>query len=191
MAELLKEELLHTTRKLYPLAAPFRFLRRLAQPTLVLLEDMDSLTKECRLTRSALLQHLDGLDGAEGQLVIGTTNNPGDIDPALIHRPSRFDRVWHINLPDRALRLRYLTIAFPDLADETLKEMADYTVDWSFAYLNELRATASIMALNQKATQITVDMVEAAFDVLEAQFRAGRKNHVQASVEGAFGFSQP
>ena len=172
----------HSIRQLFDYAATHA-------PCLVLLEDMDSLTRECQVTRASLLQHLDGLGTVDGVLIIGTTNNPGDIDPALVHRPSRFDRVWHIELPSEGLRLRYLKLAFPDLEEEAREWIAGETEGWSFAYLNELRTTAAILAIKSQLQDITPAMVEEALELLEAQFRAGRKNHVEAEVDSEMGFT--
>jgi AAA+ superfamily predicted ATPase len=45
-------------------------------PALAILEDLDLLTKECPITRAALLGQLDGLASTEAVLIIGTTNHP-------------------------------------------------------------------------------------------------------------------
>jgi len=77
-------------------------------PSLIVLEDIDSLANETQITRAGLLSELDGLSANEGVLVLASTNHPEDIDSALCHRPSRFDRVWHFKLPDSDLRRMYV-----------------------------------------------------------------------------------
>lgn len=156
--------------------------------SLIVLEDLDSLTREARVSRSNLLSQLDGLGSRPGVLVIGTTNNPQDIDPALIHRPSRFDRVWRFELPSYELRLAYLQWAFPSLDASLLDEVADATDDWSFAYLNELRTTAAIQCVGRKETTVTAQEVRAALQMLSIQFEAGRKNHTETTTTKAVGF---
>lgn len=146
-------------------------------PCLIIMEDLDALTTECRVSRAHLLAQLDGLDSREGLLVIGTTNNPADVDPALVHRPSRFDRVWHFELPDRAMRQRYLEWAFPE-AEADAATLASQTGGWTFAYLNELRTTAAILAMDRNAAAPTPEDLREAFALLSPQFQAGRKNHV-------------
>ena len=158
-------------------------------PCLVILEDLDSLTTESRVSRAHLLAQLDGLDSKEGLLVIGTTNNPEDIDPALAHRPSRFDRVWKFPLPDREMRRRYLVWAFEG-AGADMAAMASQTAGWSFAYLNELRTTAAILAMDRNAAAPTPEDVHQAFALLSPQFLAGRKNHVDNSNGELAGFLQ-
>ena len=86
-------------------------LRR--SPCIVVLEDLDTFTNETQLTRAGLLAQLDGIGRSDGVLVLGTTNHPEHVDSALLHRPSRFDRVWRFSLPDRELRHQYLVQAFP------------------------------------------------------------------------------
>jgi hypothetical protein len=157
-------------------------------PGLVILEDTDSLTRQSRVSRASLLAQLDGLVTAEGLLILGTTNNPGEIDPALVHRPSRFDRVWHFPLPDRGLRLSYLFWAFEGLSKELLVTLAERTPGWSFAYLNELRTTAAILSVSRKETAITDEALRRAFELLESQFRAGKKNHAVVEGESTVGF---
>lgn len=56
---------------------------------------------------NAFLEHLDGLDGREGVVVIGATNNASRIDPAIL-RPGRLDRHVAIDLPDAKDRLEIL-----------------------------------------------------------------------------------
>ena len=115
-------------------------------PTLVVLEDLDSLTDESSSCRYSILNQLDGLRANEGILVIGTTNHPERIDPALMHRPSRFDRVWRFELPDAEVRVRYLQRSFGELPFVFLREVAESTAGWSFSYLNELRVGACMQA---------------------------------------------
>ncbi len=54
-------------------------------------------------TINALLEHLDGLEGREGVVVVGACNHPGLIDPAIL-RSGRLDRHVRIPLPDREAR---------------------------------------------------------------------------------------
>jgi len=63
---------------------------RQLSPCVVILEDLDSLIND--RNRSFFLNQLDGLEGNDGLLIIGTTNHFERLDPALSTRPSRFDR---------------------------------------------------------------------------------------------------
>jgi DNA polymerase III delta prime subunit len=161
-------------------------------PSVLILDDMDSITTESAVSRSMLLSLLDGLKaGDNGVLVVGASNHPGDIDPALVHRPSRFDRVWTFPLPDKALRLRYLTDRFSDIAADVLEDVARRTGNWSYAYLNELRTSAAILANAAKQETVTKELLTKAVDMLGTQFESGRKNHACAKGEEAMGFGMP
>jgi hypothetical protein len=157
-------------------------------PAVVILEDMDSLTTESRITRSALLSQLDGVGSKDGILILGTTNNASEIDPALVHRPSRFDRVWHFPLPSYALRLKYLAATFGNLDSHSLDWLAENTEGWSFAYLNELRTTAAILGISHGAGELTAEIAREAHTLLSAQFTAGRKNHADRQRAEKVGF---
>ena len=71
------------------MADVFDKARQLA-PCVVILEDLDSLIDD--RNRSFFLNQLDGLEGNDGLLIIGTTNHFDRLDPGLSARPSRFDR---------------------------------------------------------------------------------------------------
>ena len=76
---------------------------REAAPCLLVLEDLDSLVSG--ENRSFLLNEMDGFSANAGILTIATTNHPGRLDPAILDRPSRFDRKYHFGLPERPERL--------------------------------------------------------------------------------------
>lgn len=63
---------------------------RQMSPSCLILEDLDSLIND--RNRSYFLNQLDGLEGNNGLLIIGTTNHFDRLDPGLSSRPSRFDR---------------------------------------------------------------------------------------------------
>jgi transitional endoplasmic reticulum ATPase len=71
------------------MAAVFSKARELS-PCVMILEDLDSLINN--QNRSFFLNQLDGLEGNDGLLIIGTTNHFDQLDPGLSTRPSRFDR---------------------------------------------------------------------------------------------------
>jgi hypothetical protein len=158
------------------------------EPSIVVLEELDSLLIDTRVNRAAFLARLDGLTSTRGILILATSNNPEKIDPALAHRPSRFDRVWHFDAPSRTLRRRYLENAFTYLSADHLDELATRTEGWSFAYLTELRATAIVLAIQHNDGDPTAESVTEAFELLHGQFCAGRKNHVSVETAETVGF---
>lgn len=81
---------------------------RAAAPCLLFIDELDSVRSRGANTHwdewwtaiiNCLLEQLDGLTGREGVVVVGATNHPGSIDPALL-RAGRLDRVLWIPLPD-------------------------------------------------------------------------------------------
>jgi SpoVK/Ycf46/Vps4 family AAA+-type ATPase len=76
-------------------------------PCILCLEDVDSLVTE--ELRSVFLNELDGLEeDYRGVLTVATTNHPERLDPALLHRPSRFDYRFEFPLPNDEQRLAFV-----------------------------------------------------------------------------------
>ncbi len=111
-------------------------------PCLLVFEDLDSLLNDDN--RSFFLNELDGFEENEGILTIATTNYPERLDPAIIERPSRFDRKYTFALPASQERLTYLQNwnarleTSHQLDAETLENLTTLTAGFSFAYLKEL-----------------------------------------------------
>ncbi|XID92308.1 ATP-binding protein [Paenibacillaceae bacterium WGS1546] len=112
-------------------------------PMVLVIEDIDSMPDSCR---SFFLNTLDGATSKEGIYLIGTTNYPEKIDPALMNRAGRFDRAYEVKTPDEAMRLAYLThIGMPRLAsEEALEQAARGTNGFTLAQLSELYASAAL-----------------------------------------------
>ncbi|MDF0665115.1 MAG: ATP-binding protein [Nitrospira sp.] len=112
-------------------------------PAVVLLEDLDRIVQTKEISLSHFLNLLDGLKVLNGVLVIATCNEPDKLDPALIHRPSRFDRVWRFELPKYDQRLVLLRKRggkfFSDPALETAARRSD---GFSMAYVQEIIVSA-------------------------------------------------
>jgi transitional endoplasmic reticulum ATPase len=158
-------------------------------PAVIILEDLDSLTNGTQVTRSAFLSLLDGLSCNEGILIIGTSNNPELIDPALIHRPSRFDRIWRFPPPDSFLRGQFFAHHFKQIEPGLVSRLVRETHDWSYAYLSELRTTAAILAVQQQLDMVSGSVLLEAHGRLASQFKAGRKNHAEQKSESTLGFN--
>jgi AAA+ superfamily predicted ATPase len=136
-------------------AEVFTRARRVA-PCLMVLEDLDALvTPEAR---SFFLNELDGFAANDGIVTIGSTNHPELLDPAIVDRPSRFDRKYHFELPGAPERRRYLERWNEKLTPELrcsgpdLDAATEATPGFSFAYLKELMA-ASLMRFASKRGQ--------------------------------------
>ena len=122
---------------------------RAVSPCLLVLEDLDSLVSA--ENRSFFLNEMDGFAENAGILTIATTNHPGKLDPAILDRPSRFDRKYHFGLPESLERLAYIEQWNRSLEDEARLTpegeltAAEKTEGFSFAYLKEL-FLSSLMA---------------------------------------------
>ena len=117
-------------------------------PCILVLEDLDSLITEHN--RSFFLNELDGFAANTGVVTIASTNYPERLDPAILARPSRFDRKYHFGLPGAAERLAYLKLWAGGLDDAmrpsaaTVAQLADGTDGFSFAYLKELLVASTV-----------------------------------------------
>lgn len=119
-------------------------------PCIFLIEDLDRLTKNGGVTMSNILNQLDGMASGEGVLVMATTNAPEKLDPALVHRPSRFDRVWRIPLPGEEQRLAMLRKKGGKFFSEAaMARAAAAAGGFSMAYTQEIITNALILAANQ------------------------------------------
>lgn len=88
----------------YSIQEVFSTVTKMA-PMVLVIEDIESMPD---YARSAFLNALDGATSKEGIFLIGTTNYPEKIDPALINRAGRFDRAYEIKQPNDDLRKSYL-----------------------------------------------------------------------------------
>jgi SpoVK/Ycf46/Vps4 family AAA+-type ATPase len=115
---------------------------RMTAPCLVVLEDLDSMIDD--KSRAFLLNELDGFETNTGVVVLATTNHPERLDPAILNRPSRFDRKYYFNLPAAAERSAYIAVWNRQLQPELrvshdgAAHIVNQTDGFSFAYLKEL-----------------------------------------------------
>jgi hypothetical protein len=115
--------------------------RRIA-PCLLVLEDLDTMLTKAN--RSFFLNEMDGFAANRGILTVATCNHPEKLDPAILERPSRFDRKFTFALPSEPDRAAFLAMwngtLDPELRmNETgIHAAANATAGFSFAYLKEL-----------------------------------------------------
>ena len=127
---------------------------RMTSPCLMVLEDLDSMIDDNN--RSFFLNELDGFESNTGLVVLATTNHPEKLDPAILDRPSRFDRKYHFNLPAVAERRAYIVAWNRRLeAELRLSEMAigkvvQRTENFSFAYMKELFVSATMQWMSTR-----------------------------------------
>ncbi len=131
----------------FGMAAVFERARATA-PCVLVLEDLDSLVTG--QNRSFFLNEMDGFAANGGILTLATTNHPERLDPAIVHRPSRFDRTYHFDLPAALERETYIARwneslrPAMQLSTATVSRTAEQTEGFSFAYLKELFLSATM-----------------------------------------------
>ncbi len=109
-----------------------------AAPCIIFLDEIDSIAPvrgggyDSHVTErvvSQMLTEMDGLEELKDVIIIGATNRPDMVDPALL-RPGRLDRLIYIQPPDREGRRRIFEVHLrgkPIASDVNLDELADAT----------------------------------------------------------------
>ena len=120
-----------------------------AAPCIIFIDEIDAIGKsrdsrygggndEREQTLNQLLSEMDGFDSSKGLLVLGATNRPEILDPALL-RPGRFDRRVIVERPDLKGRIEILKVHAKDV-------MLDDTVDFDAIGLATSGAVGSELA---------------------------------------------
>jgi transitional endoplasmic reticulum ATPase len=153
----------------------FQRARQVA-PTVIFIDEIDSLAPqrggglgEPAVTErvvNTILAEMDGLEELQGLVVIGATNRPTLLDPALL-RPGRFDELVYVSVPEREGRLRILRIhtgEMPLADDVDLETLADRTHGYTGADLEDLVRRAGLQAIreNLEMTEVPMRLFEAA-----------------------------
>ena len=131
-------------------------------------EDMGGEKQVEKRVVAQLLSLMDGLESRGKVIVIGATNIPNSIDPAL-RRPGRFDREISISIPDKKGRLEILQIhtrGIPFSADVDMEKLAEITHGFVGADLEALAREAAMTALRKILPQIDFEMAEIPYDLL-------------------------
>jgi SpoVK/Ycf46/Vps4 family AAA+-type ATPase len=133
-----------------------------AVPSMVIFEDLDRVYNDkgepefhTRITLQHLLNCLDGLGSSDGKIVVATANHPKRLDPAILRRPGRFDRVVPFNPPSLALRLEYFRKVASAITDENaIQAAAKRSEGLSFAQLREAYILAGQIAFQRDDAEI-------------------------------------
>jgi ATPase family AAA domain-containing protein 2 len=136
---------------------------RRTQPSIIFFDEIDGLapvrsSKQEQIHASivsTLLALMDGMDGRGQVIVIGATNRPDNIDPAL-RRPGRFDREFYFPLPDKAARRAILDIHTKDwgLSEDFRDSLAERTKGYGGADLRALATEAALNSIQRTYPQI-------------------------------------
>lgn len=142
-----------------------------AAPAILFIDEIDSVGDREQFTHdnkdysvqvvNAFLECLDGLDGREGVVVVGATNNITRIDSAIL-RAGRLDRHVEIPLPDGQARLAILRQHLDGIIPtETLAPLRPATVGMTGADLAKVARDARRLARSEKR-ELTIDDLRAA-----------------------------
>ena len=118
-------------------------------PCILVIEDLNWLLK--KIDVSLFLNLIDGVEPGtqQGLLLIGTTNHPHELDPAVNNRPGRFDVVIEIPCPDAASRTAFLGQRLPDVPEATRARLVGLSDGFSFAHLHELLRLSGLRAIHE------------------------------------------
>ncbi len=105
------------------------------KPKILVFEDIDGIEER---QRSSLLNFIDGIKDNSNTLFIATTNHPQKLDAAISNRPSRFDTVKEIEMPNNESRAKLLKHYFKNLKKKDLDNAVKLTEGFSGAYFKEL-----------------------------------------------------
>jgi transitional endoplasmic reticulum ATPase len=147
-------------------------------------EDMGSEKQVERRVVSQLLSLMDGLESRGHVIVIGATNIPNTIDPAL-RRPGRFDREISIPIPDKNGRLEILEIhtrGMPLAKDVDVEKLAGITHGFVGADLEALAREAAMSALRKILPKIDFEMSDIPYETL-LQLEITMDNFLEALKE--------
>lgn len=138
---------------------------RKTQPSIIFFDEIDGLapvrsSKQEQIHASivaTLLALMDGMDGRGQVIVIGATNRPDSVDPAL-RRPGRFDREFYFPLPSVAGRRSIIDIHTknwePPLKPEMKDQLAELTKGYGGADIRALCTEAALNAVQGTYPQI-------------------------------------
>ncbi len=166
---------------------------RQVAPTVIFIDELDSLVParggglgEPQVTErvvNTILAEMDGLEELQSVVVIGATNRPNLVDPALL-RPGRFDELIYVGVPDKAGRRRILgiqTAKMPLAEDVDLDDVAARTDRFTGADLGDVVRRAGLIALRKSLRATQVDM--AAFDEALTEARASVTPEMERDYE--------
>jgi len=150
-------------------------------PCIVFIDELDALGKvrvqsplgsheEREQTLNQLLAEMDGFDSRKGVIIMGATNRPEVLDPALL-RPGRFDRQVLVDKPDVKGREEILGIHIKGVkvaSEVDLKVVAARTAGFAGADLANLVNEAALLAARNDKPSVDMKDFESAIDRLVA-----------------------
>jgi len=164
-----------------------------ASPCIIFFDEIDAIAPtrggaegEPRVVErmvNTLLSEMDGLEELRGVVVIGATNRPDLMDPALL-RPGRFDEVVLVPPPDEKARLSILKVHVKNMSlsdDVKLKDLAKGTVGFSGADIEALCRKAGMIALHEniKISKVSAKHFEEALKKINPSTTSRTKDYYE------------
>ena len=153
---------------------------RSSSPAILFIDELDAIGRkrgsslsgndEREQTLNQILVEMDGMDENTGLLIIGATNRPDVLDPALL-RPGRFDRTITVNNPDILEREAILKLHAKGKRlseDIDFKKLSKRTPGFSGAQLENIINEAVLLSVREKTGVITLDQIDEAIDRVNA-----------------------
>jgi cell division protease FtsH len=152
-----------------------------SSPSIVFVDELDAVGRhrfagiggghdEREQTLNQILVELDGFEGKEGIILIGATNRPDVLDPALL-RPGRFDRHINIPTPDKKGRLEILKVHSKkvQISDKVdLSIIARHTPGFVGSDLANIINEAAILAARHDKEKVEISELEEATERIMA-----------------------
>ena len=163
-------------------------------PCIVFIDEIDTIGKkrdagalstndEREQTLNQLLTEMDGFDGSKGVIILGATNRPEVLDPALL-RPGRFDRRIPVELPDLQGRIDILKVHGKKvkLADNVdFEPIAKTAAGASGAELANIVNEAALRAVRMGRHVVTQEDLQESIEVVIAGYQ--KKSRVLSDKE--------
>ena len=167
---------------------------RAVAPCVLFIDEIDSLVPargsgqgEPEVTGrvvNTILAEMDGLEELGAVVVVGATNRPTLVDPALL-RPGRFDELVYVGTPDEEGRERILGIhtkAMPLAGDVSLADIAGRTERFTGADLEDVVRRAGLNALHRAGGDVN-EVTKADFEEALNDSRATVTSEMEAEYE--------
>jgi transitional endoplasmic reticulum ATPase len=171
-------------------------------PSIIFIDEIDAIAPKRenvtgeveRRVVAQLLALMDGLTSRGRVMIIGATNRPNAVDPAL-RRPGRFDREIEIKVPDEKGRLEMLQIHtrnMPLNEDVNLEALAKITHGYVGADIASLSRESAMSALRRYLPLMNLELDEIPLDILEKievtknDFESAQREIVPSGIREVF-----
>ena len=181
---------------------------RQAAPTIIFFDEIDSMApkrggnSDSNVTErvvNQLLTEIDGLQELNDIVIIGATNRPDILDPALL-RPGRFDRIQLVPTPDKEARKKIFEIHLDGVSASTnvnIEHLVDNTEGYVGADIESVVREAAILAIRDDPKLSSIDKkyfdqalekvrpsvtqdIEDAYKDMEKNFRKARAEELKS-----------